>query len=230
MFFDLSVPEPLRASPRTPASAAWIKKNCLLRTLICPYSSANMLFCILGKQKSTLGERAWRTYARQTEPGTFTRLLRSKWNFLETLLVSKIKLYQYWPPNAALGSQQLRLEWFMYSIFSLIFVGCLFLKVCSPNDSYEVAAQTMTDPPPGLTPGSKTTVGRAAFWLLFFLFFGSDQTEPKPDRRWKQFLELKTAVFIGGVTESGFEGNVTRVLQFSCDICFTVATILLPWF
>lgn len=29
---------------------------------------------------------------------------------LETLLTSKIKLYQYWPQNAALGSQQLRIN------------------------------------------------------------------------------------------------------------------------
>lgn len=97
----------------------------------------------------------------------------------------------------------------MYSIFSLIFVGCFLLKVCSPNDSYEVAAQTMTDPPPSLTPGSKNTVGRAASWLFFFFFFlaltkqNLNQIENKNNssNRIQQFL-------LGGVEESGFEGNV----------------------
>lgn len=96
----------------------------------------------------------------------------------------------------------------MYSIFSLIFVGC-FLKVCSPNDSYEVAAQTMTDPPPSLTPGSKNTVGRAASWFFCFFFLALtkqnlNQIENKNNssNRIQQFL-------LGGVEESGFERNVT---------------------
>lgn len=55
------------------------------------------------------------------------------------------------------------------------------LKACrvltGPNDSYEMAAHTMTDPPPCLTPG-KRHCGLSAF-------FGFHQTETGPDRKTK---------------------------------------------
>lgn len=61
------------------------KKKSLLRTLIRPCSLSKYAFYFCGKQKLALGESAWGTYARQTEPVTFTRLLRSKWNFRDSV-------------------------------------------------------------------------------------------------------------------------------------------------
>lgn len=54
-----------------------------------------------------------------------------------------------------------------------------------------MAAQTMTDPPPSLTPGSKNTVGRAAFYLGFLLLlFFLALRESKPNKKIKkQFFE-----------------------------------------
>lgn len=109
---------------------------------------------------------------------------------LENLLTLKIKLYQRWPRNVAFGSQQLWISdsCTVFSAWYLLAVLFFFpLKVCSPNDSYEVAAETMTDPPPSLTPGSKNTVGRAGWvgfsccFFTFCLFSGFDQTQADPD-------------------------------------------------
>lgn len=65
----------------------------------------------------------------------------------------------------------------------LTFVGC-FYKPCrtltGPNDSYEMAAHTMTDPPPCLTPGKRHCGLNAFFHFL--------QTETGSHRKQRQFI------------------------------------------
>lgn len=61
-----------------------------------------------------------------------------------------------------------------------------YLKSCrtltGPNDSYEMAAHTMTDPPPCLTPGKRHCGLNALFGVL--------QTETGPERKQRQFINL----------------------------------------
>lgn len=81
-------------------------------------------------------------------------------------------------------------------IFALIFISprysadslkwlCIywpFLKPCrtptGPNDSYEMAAHTMTDPPPCLTPG-KRHCGLSYFFFFFFIWLSPNKNRPR---------------------------------------------------
>lgn len=81
-------------------------------------------------------------------------------------------------------------------IFALIFISprysadslkwlCIywpFLKPCrtptGPNDSYEMAAHTMTDPPPCLTPG-KRHCGLSYYFFIFFIWLSPNKNRPR---------------------------------------------------
>lgn len=97
-------------------------------------------------------------------------------------------------------------------IFALIFISprysadslkwlCIywpFLKPCrtptGPNDSYEMAAHTMTDPPPCLTPG-KRHCGLSYFFILFFYLAVSKQKQAQIEDKGKLSINVTFALF-----------------------------------
>lgn len=97
-------------------------------------------------------------------------------------------------------------------IFALIFISprysadslkwlCIywpFLKPCrtptGPNDSYEMAAHTMTDPPPCLTPG-KRHCGLSYYLFFFFYLAVSKQKQAQIEDKGKLSINVTFALF-----------------------------------
>lgn len=109
----------------------------------------------------------------QMEPVAFTWLQCSRWDFRESVDF-KVSTKPTLAPKCGASNCELmiRVQYFQPDICWLVFWFFFFpLKVGDPSDSYDVDAETMTDPPPSLTPGIKNTVGWAGWGGCFFVLF-----------------------------------------------------------